>query len=35
MHQGEVVIEYETEMGILGHDRSMDMSTPESAGRSA
>ena len=35
MLQAEDVMEYAPEMGILGLDRSMDMITPESAGRSA
>ena len=35
MLQAEDVMDYAPEMGILGLDRSMDMITPESAGRSA
>ena len=35
MLQAEDVMEYAPEMGILGLDRSMDMITPQSAGRSA
>ena len=35
MLQAEGVMDYGNEMGILGLDRSMDMITPESAGRSA
>jgi hypothetical protein len=35
MLQAEDVMDYGGEMGILGLDRSMDMITPESAGRSA